>query len=167
MMCSQTGSSTSGWAGPYHCVLWLSSNLPLSCHSSCVLALQAWVAMPSSWDCFSLLFCFVKEMHERIWQDGSVGRDTHEQAWWLEFNPWFRKWEERTGSQELPNWIIHFCSGMWAHTHTLPTFIMFLSDVCRLWKANVDDVHYCSSERTSCLESARSQRVSLSTIPGN
>lgn len=63
-------------------------------------------------------------------------------------------------------WTIHSCFGMCAptlaceythiHSINLKCFRQtFLGDVWRPWKANVADLHYSSSERTSYLKSTR------------
>lgn len=82
-------------------------------------------------DCFSL-FCFAKEMHEWIWQDGSVGRDTCEQTWWLDFKPWFHKTRRENWLSRAIPWSVLALACvrphlhvMWVHTYTPPNFKMF------------------------------------------
>lgn len=134
--------------------------------------------MPSSWWLFYIiaLLCFAKEMHADLarWFSGQrhswAGLMTGAQAL-VSQNGRRENWLSRAAF-----WTTHSCFGMCAptlacerphlhvSTHTnLKCFVQtFLGDVWRPWKANVADLHYCPSERTSYSESTRLQRVPLS-----
>lgn len=160
---SQAGQGLTLWSG-----------CPQTCQSLATASCAGIVgmsAMPSSWWLFYIiaLLCFAKEMHAWSrkmvqWAKTLVSRPDD----WSS-SPGFTKWEESPGSQELSSepYILALacvCPHLHVSTHiNLKCFGQtFLGDVWRPWKANVADLHYCPSERTSYLESTRLQRVPLS-----
>lgn len=149
------------------------SGCPQTCQSLATASCAGTVgmsAMPSSWWLFYIIALLRKCMRDLArWFSGQrhswAGLMTGAQAL-VSQNGRREDWLSRAVF-----WTTHSCFGMCTpspHLHVSTHINLkcfgqtFLGDVWRPWKANVADLHYCPSERTSYLESTRLQRVPLS-----